>query len=455
MADPNAAPNATRVDQTDLDAQSKLRVQQELNSASPAASYAGLQVSPDLVVEFEENQAAPIDGSNSLLRKLSPFIIQVEPPLVFGSEPLAVDQNTKGKGHTGLYGAALRSRSGFSNARAALANTTFVRGNIGVPGGGPEEVALGNSRSSGGSRNKSGSRKTDASGKADLGKLGEPALVDLKAAIDITMQLRTIIQTPPLVLLINPQSLSISHTKIQQYSDRTRFGYIFQAWGEEQPKLSIEARCGAFISGGRGVQFASRRDSAAWQNLMTAFQFYRNNGYIYDTVGKSNAHHFVGALSIRYDQWIYTGHMESFSFGLDETGTQLGGVTFSMEFVVSSMVDTATQPLNVTAMRKFQPSFGDPGQWNGVVDPAFNPPGTSLLDRRTITQGTSSTLREENGTRLVDPDVKPQETELPVKGPPTTSVRTNKGGFRSPPDTETAVATAAPDPRLFRFTRGL
>ena len=82
--------------------------------------------------------------------------------------------------------------------------------------------------------------------------------------------------------------------KVQQYNDRTRYGYVFQGWGEEQTRLTISAKCGAFSSGGRGVQYASKRDSAAWQNLMTAFQFYKNNGYIYDTLGKSNAHLFVG-----------------------------------------------------------------------------------------------------------------------------------------------------------------
>jgi hypothetical protein len=97
------------------------------------------------------------------------------------------------------------------------------------------------------------------------------------------------------------------------------------------------------------VQWAARRDSAAWQNLVTAFHFYRNNGYIYDTVGKSNAHLMVGALSIHYDGWIYYGHMSSFTYAFNEQNTK-GGVEFSMDFTVSAMVDTSKQTTLISPM---------------------------------------------------------------------------------------------------------
>jgi hypothetical protein len=191
--------------------------------------------------------------------------------------------------------------------------------------------------------------------------------------MDIAMQLRAIRDTPPLVLLINPQSLQRTFTKVQQYSDRSRYGYIFQAWGEDQPKLGISGKVGAYISGTRGVQFASRRDSAAWQNLMTLFHVYKNNGYIYDTIGRSNAHHHVGALSIRYDQWVYYGHMQSFSFTLDESNVY-GGLTFEMQFVVSAMQDTAQTVTAVQPMRAPTPSWSDP-RYTGQGSRARNEPG--------------------------------------------------------------------------------
>jgi hypothetical protein len=283
------------------------------------------------------------------------------------------------------------------------------------------------------------------------------------AAVDIAMQLSAQVNTPPLVLLINPTTLQIDRTKLQQFQDRTRYGYVFQAFGEEQPKIRITARCGAFVSGGRGVHVASRRDSLAWQNLMDAFHFYKNNGYIYDTVGKSNAHHFVGALSIQYDQWIYYGHMESFSFTLDE-GNQLGGVEFSMDFTVSRMVDTAPQPFTVTPMKSPTPSLSDP-RYSGFASQAQNQPGNfSVGVNGLTTQGRQVgldeamfTLLPENGVQVGDPDyTTPSATQIgTTDGLPTNP--TDSQGFQSPipttPPGQRQVNISNPD-FVTEFTRG-
>jgi len=428
---------------------------QEVQSASiniqnpPAPEkYRGLYGGPSVDIELEENKATPVDGSNSLLRNLSPFVIQVEPPLILGSEPALVGSEVKKGNITGLYGSALRGRTGFLSARSALAMTNYVQGNYG-PGTAEEVISRHSAaRASGGARYRSGDgvQQTDATGTQEQGKTGEPAVADLQVAVDIATQLKSFLETPPLILLINPQSLAMSYTKIQTFQDRTRFGYIFQAWGEDQPKLSISARCGAFYSGGRGVQFASRRDSASWQNLMTAFQFYRNNGYIHDTVGRSNAHHMVGALSIRYDQWIYFGNMQTFSMGLEESN-ELGGVTFEMEFVVSAMVDTASPSFNVQPMRKINPDYWDL-RYSGSENWSFNRPGElsvfgpSGSGASQVRTGTSSVLVEENGTSLVDPDFKPRTTPTQPQTPASGS--TNTGGFRTgATEAEAAVGSAS------------
>ncbi len=327
--------------------------------AKPPApiAYQGLKGGPDFTLEYEANQSRPLDGSNDLLRVLSPFMIQVEPPLIMGAAPDAFSAKADPAGvfHRGKRGAP----SAFNKARNRLKD---------MPGG-EQMVRAGSAESfvsaglatkpAGGAQHKS----VTVAGEGPT-RIGTPAIADLHTAVDITMQLRALVNTPPLILLINPQSLSMNRTKIQQFSDRTRFGYVFQAWGEEQPKLSISAKCGAFITSGKGVQWASRRDSAAWQNLATAFQFYRHNGYIYDTVGKSNANHMVGALSIHYDGWIYYGNMESFTYSFEETN-QLGGIVFDMEFTVNAMVDTSKQSLIVSPMRSPIPSASDP-RYHGI-----------------------------------------------------------------------------------------
>lgn len=327
--------------------------QAQLQSPPAPAEYAALKHGPDFEVEFEPNLTPAIDGSRDLLRTLSPFMIQVEPPLVYAG----VDQNAKSNLGDILAAGHRSAPSAFQAARNRI-QQDIPGGEISSLGGTVEQFIAG-----GGFNKATGASgievKKQGESSTNSGRIGDPAIADVYAAVDITMQLRGLIETPPLILLINPQSLTMSRTKLQNYTDRSRFGFVFQAWGEEQPKLSISAKCGAFISGERGVQWASRRDSSSWQNLANAFRFYRHNGYIYDTVGKSNAHHFVGALSIHYDGWVYYGNMESFNYSYDE-GTQLGGVVFEMEFTVNAMVDTSKMSPVVLPMQSPIPSKSDP-----------------------------------------------------------------------------------------------
>jgi hypothetical protein len=80
---------------------------------------------------------------------------------------------------------------------------------------------------------------------------------------------------------------------------------------------------------------------------MNLYQLYMNNGYIVDQITKTNANYFVGALAIRYDQWVYIGNMNSFSFGYEE-GTMHGGISFDVEFNVVAMYDLA-QPVTAVS----------------------------------------------------------------------------------------------------------
>jgi hypothetical protein len=185
----------------------------------------------------------------------------------------------------------------------------------------------------------------------------QSAVSDLNQALSVILQLNNILNTPALTLLVNPESMSINYQKKQQYSDRNRFNYIFQSWGEEQVRLSVSGKSAGFVVGAfdavggnqptatkqvSGYQFASKWDSAAWQNLMGLFTFYRHNGYIYDVAQqpRSEAHLFIGNVEITYDQFVYIGNFENFSYSYEE-GKQQGAVTFSFDFVVSFMFDLA------------------------------------------------------------------------------------------------------------------
>jgi len=213
---------------------------------------------------------------------------------------------------------------------------------------------------------------------ADANATVYSTLADAVAAADIALQLQRILEVPPLTLLINPRDMTISYTGVQNYSTRTRDGFVFERWGEEQPTISFSGSTGAFIAGVAnapgtntwadkasgtsstvsGVQFASKRDSAAWQNLVALFHFYKNNGYIYNTVQGNEAHHMVGALAIDYDQWTYVGHIESFEYSYEEGMPHR--VEWGMEFVVDRMYDNASSSSVVAPQRAPTVSPSDP-----------------------------------------------------------------------------------------------
>ena len=185
----------------------------------------------------------------------------------------------------------------------------------------------------------------------------QAAISDLNQALSVISQLNNILNTPSLTLLVNPEQLQISYQKKQQYNERNRFNHIFQSWGEEQVRLTVSGKSAGFVVGSldaaggadptktkqvSGYQYASKWDSAAWQNLMGLFTFYRHNGYIYDIIEqpRTEAHLFIGNVEITYDQWVYVGNFENFSYQYEE-GKQQGAVTFSFEFVASQMFDLA------------------------------------------------------------------------------------------------------------------
>lgn len=317
--------------------------------------FQGLQLPNNITVQLEPNEAIQVETSDALLRSLSPFMIRVEPPLIYGEDGGFQNKKINSVATTFAVGSGFGTDlTGYDQARKALAQSCIAGLNTSRSGQCSIQEFVARNNKPNDKLSADGSMVNDVGG-----NLGTPAIADVYTAVDIARQLSAMINTPPLVLLINPTTLSVAYNKIQQFQERTRYGYVFQTWGEEQPKISFTARCGAFISGGRGVQFASRLDSMAWQNLMNAFTLFRNAGYIHDTVGKSNAHLSVGSLSIRYDGWIYYGHMESFNFVNDEEHMH-GGVEFSIEFVASAMVDTAQPPYGVTPMKSPVPSPSDP-----------------------------------------------------------------------------------------------
>lgn len=372
-----------------------------LRDVPAAERYGQLEIGTRMNRTYEVQAGAAIDGAKADLRVYSPFTLEMVPPLAFGSSSRLTD-GKKPKRNVGIYDAATQSNNQFYryllNRQVRTARTQRLSGNN--PRQRLDEFVAAGKRHI--------KQSPDGTVYAEgTSSFQDPMISDVMVAADIAVQIDTIFNTPPLVLLINPNNMSIQFNRLHQFTERTRYGYIYQVWGEDQPRLSISGTTGAWISGAApndiqraavaannrgqnssvsGVQWASKQDSASWQNLMSLFGFYMNNGYIFDTVGKSYAHHFVGAIAIKYDHWVYIGNINNFNFGYEEA-KQYGGMAFNFDFTVTQMFDTSSPVTQVRQMRAPTASPSDPRysslgiapnpSRDGVVnlsEPGYRPP---------------------------------------------------------------------------------
>ena len=315
-------------------------------------------------VSLEDQGNQPWDASNSAARKLSPFTIQLLPPddivlsessgnadpyswdkfssLVKDKIPLKSSNKIEDQARAGISGQLDQAISSLSmlmyDGQVSAASTELLSGRV----------------------------QFDAT-----------PLFSVANVADVYMQLLTMFKTPPLVLLINPNSMSVNYNKIQNFSERTRYGYIYQAWGEELPVLNFSGRIGAYVGGESanqkratyedaviknqktthvsGVQEVSRRVSPAYQNLMQLLLLYKNNAYIRDNVGGSQANHMIGTVEISYDGVRYQGQFDKMEWSFEENNN-LGGVNFSFDFTATRIVHTDER--NSIPMKQRDPNSG-------------------------------------------------------------------------------------------------
>ena len=180
-----------------------------------------------------------------------------------------------------------------------------------------------------------------------------PAIVDKAFRADILLQLQDIANAPPIVMMINPSSFSVSHPRTQQFTNATRYGYIFEEFRQDIYSISASLQFGGFmaVDGVRrgfgdfapstpaGLQNAAMLDSAAWQQLQSVLAVYQNNGAIFDRINKIKSRPLVGAVVIEWDGWKYTGKFTSFSFTFDETQQNFVSAEIQFEAVTKEAYD--------------------------------------------------------------------------------------------------------------------
>jgi len=148
---------------------------------------------------------------------------------------------------------------------------------------------------------------------------------------------------PPLFMYINPTSFSLTKEHIVSDGNKVRDGFSIEFWGQQQVTLSASGSIGAFYvdstdSLGRksgGLAVSSRKGSYAYQQFLSLYQTYRNNGYIYNAQKKIS---LVGAVSIFYDGTIYTGSFNSFSITHSEDTPF--SLQYNFDFTVRFKEDT-------------------------------------------------------------------------------------------------------------------
>ncbi len=183
------------------------------------------------------------------------------------------------------------------------------------------------------------------------------SLQTVDGVMDLIEQWQALAETEPLTWMINPQSLGMNYTKIAQFSEATRQGFVYQAWGDEEVRISITGTIGGFYSAGRGLHWLSRHDSTAWQHFMKILNRFRNGAAIYDRVGRSRALRAVGWQRIDYDGMAWIGHMESFDYSIEHDKPH-GGWQFTIEFVASQQIGTDDNPTSISPYQQVPSSEG-------------------------------------------------------------------------------------------------
>ena len=352
----------------------------KIGDTEAASRYDGLLVGPRLDYTFETQSGVPVDGTSAFLRVLSPFTLRI----VLPDAILEAAANHEDSNSTSVDLITAASLGANQNSLAGELSTYVSRVSP-VEHGQPELSSF----------------VSDGQFQSDQGSSVYATLADALQAADVALQLQRILDMPPLTMLVNPKEMTISYTSLQTYASRTRYGFVFERWGEDQPSINFQGSTPAFMAGAAtapgtdpyalqaggettspsGLQFASKRDSAAWQNFISLFHFYRSNGYIYDLIGKSEAHLMVGAVAIDYDQWTYVGHIESFEYSYDEGMPHR--VEWSMEFRVDRMYDNATSVFSVLPQTAPTASPSNP---NGMSTSAWSI--SDMLSNTTTTDGT-------------------------------------------------------------------
>lgn len=337
------------------------------------ALFVGIPDTTSFGRDIDVQDGVPMDGSNSDLRTYSPFVIRVVLPSILGGDSTTLLQTQRSPSRA-PPSATVRNdnRDSMAYAEAQFSSQVDPSGRSAydalVSSGGAlagltaaSQITLEDAYNQALFNQVFGPAVQNAAHPPSNARnnVVVPALSNDITALSLAVQLKQLSTIPPLLMLINPASMQTTYTKVAQHTNRNRKGYIYEAWGEEMPKISFTFKIGAYTAGlanisqrgsvVSGVQRASRNDSASYQQLQNLLALYHGGTYLQDTTTNSRAFPMVGNLALEYDQMVYVGHMESFNFTDDESHPH-GGIELSIEFTANKVYDLADAPGNILPM---------------------------------------------------------------------------------------------------------
>lgn len=197
--------------------------------------------------------------------------------------------------------------------------------------------------------------------KSELGSQLQGSQADQRSALSAAIDAMS--KVPPLKLLVNPTSFKFSVDKIVSDGNWGRNGPIVEHWGNQQEKLEGSGKLAAFYAldiGGKkegssgnspGLNRTARNFSASYQNFLSLYLLYKNNGGVWltddyaSTLSEIRKNLTVlGSLYIYYDGIFYVGSFDNFS--ITETDTAPFTLEYSFSFTVRAwfLLDRAADP---------------------------------------------------------------------------------------------------------------
>lgn len=163
-----------------------------------------------------------------------------------------------------------------------------------------------------------------------------------KQTMALQNQIDILKNMPPLLLLINPSEFSRSYEHTADSGVKGRYGNIVSLWLERPMKISSSGMsAGQYamdVGGYGGLTTENRVHSLSYQNLMSLFMIYKNNGVIYaGDESQAGIPIVTCSIYIYYDNHIYIGSFSDFS--IDDDASKPFNIKYSFTFDVRYDMD--------------------------------------------------------------------------------------------------------------------